>query len=43
MEGIKKEDEAGDRVALANLDEAVVLEKEADEVRDTTAAPLALP
>ncbi len=38
MEGINKQNEDGDRVALANLDEAVVLEEEADGVRDSTAA-----
>ena len=39
MEGIKKENDSGDREARAQLDEAVVLEEEADGVRDSTAAP----
>jgi len=37
--GIKKESEGGDREALANVDEAVVLEADATYVRDSTAAP----
>ncbi len=39
--GIEKGNDVGDAEALANVDEAVVLE--ADEVRDSTAHPLALP
>ena len=39
--GIDKQNDAGDAEALANVDEAVVLE--ADGVRDSTAHPLALP
>ena len=35
--GIEKKNNAGDVLALANVDEAVVLE--ADGVRDSTAAP----
>ena len=39
--GIDKQNDVGDAEALANVDEAVVLE--GDEVRDSTAAALALP
>ncbi len=39
MEAIQKENEGGDREARAQLDEAVVLEEQADGVRDSTAAP----
>ncbi len=39
VEGIKKQNEGGDREARAQLDAAVVLEEEADGVRDSTAAP----
>ena len=36
-QGVEKQSDAGDAEALANVDEAVVLE--ADGVRDSTAAP----
>ncbi len=41
--GIGKGNDAGDAEALANVDEAVVLEGDARNVRDSTAAPLHIP
>ncbi len=41
--GIDKGSDAGDAEALANVDEAVVLEGDASHMRDSTAASLHVP